>query len=146
MSFDLREDGYDVRDHQAGPDAPERKQMADAGWKHRRDGRADRKKFQREASKPDEPKHGAGVPTSRARRPIPLPATPGRRRTASIPEKQQHTGAVLGIAMASYPHGRRRGQVPGLPGDDVKLTFPRPASRPRARATISRSSISTKAR
>ena len=27
MSFDLRNGGYDVRDHQAGPDAPERKQM-----------------------------------------------------------------------------------------------------------------------
>ena len=37
MSFDLREGGYDVRDHQAGAEAPERKQMADAGWKHRRE-------------------------------------------------------------------------------------------------------------
>ena len=36
MSFDLREDGYDVRDHQGGPDAPERPQMAEAGWKYRR--------------------------------------------------------------------------------------------------------------
>jgi lipoprotein-releasing system permease protein len=38
MSFDhLREDGYDVHDHQAGPDAPDRVQMTNAGWKHRRE-------------------------------------------------------------------------------------------------------------
>jgi lipoprotein-releasing system permease protein len=36
-SFDLHEDGYDVRDNQAGTDAPERPQMAAAGKKHRRE-------------------------------------------------------------------------------------------------------------
>ncbi len=36
MSFLLRPDGYDTRDHQAGPDALERKQLEDAGWVHRR--------------------------------------------------------------------------------------------------------------
>jgi lipoprotein-releasing system permease protein len=35
MSFDLRDGGYDVRDHQVGPGGPERPQMADSGWKHR---------------------------------------------------------------------------------------------------------------
>ena len=35
MSFDLRDGGYDTRDHQGGDDAPERPQMADAGWKYR---------------------------------------------------------------------------------------------------------------
>ncbi len=32
----MREGGYDVRDHQAGPEAPEREQMGEAGWEHRR--------------------------------------------------------------------------------------------------------------
>ncbi len=36
MSFNLREDGYDVQDHQAGPEAQPREAMRDAGWKHRR--------------------------------------------------------------------------------------------------------------
>lgn len=36
LSFDLREGGYDLRDHQAGPEAPLRPQMAEAGWQHRR--------------------------------------------------------------------------------------------------------------
>ena len=36
MSFDLREDGYDTQDHQAGPEAKPREEMGKAGWKHRR--------------------------------------------------------------------------------------------------------------
>ena len=36
MSFDLREGGYDTLDHQAGPEAVERRQMSVAGWQHRR--------------------------------------------------------------------------------------------------------------
>ena len=36
LSFELREGGYDLRDHQAGPEAPLRPQMAEAGWPHRR--------------------------------------------------------------------------------------------------------------
>lgn len=36
LSFDLRERGYDVVDHQAGPTAAPRRQMEQAGWDHRR--------------------------------------------------------------------------------------------------------------
>ena len=36
ISFQLRDGGYDVIDHQAGPDAPPRPDMAEAGWTHRR--------------------------------------------------------------------------------------------------------------
>lgn len=36
LSFLLRENGYDTRDHQAGPEAKERPDMAEAGWAHRR--------------------------------------------------------------------------------------------------------------
>jgi lipoprotein-releasing system permease protein len=36
LSFNLRPDGYDTRDHQAGPDALERPDMIHAGWEHRR--------------------------------------------------------------------------------------------------------------
>ena len=32
MSFQLREGGYDIRDHQGDGTTPEREQMADAGW------------------------------------------------------------------------------------------------------------------
>ena len=36
MSFQLREGGYDVHDHQAGAEALDRTQMKDAGWSERR--------------------------------------------------------------------------------------------------------------
>jgi lipoprotein-releasing system permease protein len=36
LSFELREGGYDVRDHQAGPEAKERTIMEIAGWQYRR--------------------------------------------------------------------------------------------------------------
>jgi len=36
MSFSLRDGGYDAHDHQVGPESPERRQMRDVGWPHRR--------------------------------------------------------------------------------------------------------------
>jgi ABC-type lipoprotein release transport system permease subunit len=36
LSFLLRQNGYDTRDHQAGSDAKERPDMSIAGWEHRR--------------------------------------------------------------------------------------------------------------
>src|SRR5262249_19507123 len=36
ISFELREGGYDVRDHQAEDESPDRPDMAHAGWAHRR--------------------------------------------------------------------------------------------------------------
>ncbi|MEA1951966.1 MAG: ABC transporter permease [Planctomycetota bacterium] len=36
MSFSLREGGYDVQDHQSGPEAMPRAAMGRAGWEHRR--------------------------------------------------------------------------------------------------------------
>ncbi len=60
MSFELRDGGYDVRDHQVGPGAPERPQMAGAGWKHRRE-MARIKAFQEEIYKKEKQEaSGAG--------------------------------------------------------------------------------------
>jgi len=36
LSFDLRETGYDVHDHQAGPESPPRTEMGGSGWPWRR--------------------------------------------------------------------------------------------------------------
>jgi lipoprotein-releasing system permease protein len=47
LSFDLREDGYDQQDHQAGSNSPGRPQLAVAGWKHRRQVAEDQKDFER---------------------------------------------------------------------------------------------------
>jgi len=65
MCFELREGGYDTRDHQTA-DAPERKQMKDAGWRHRfrvAQAEAFRRPFRRETAPSPPPEI---VPESRA--------------------------------------------------------------------------------
>ena len=95
-----------MRDHQAGADAPERKQMAEAGWVHRRrDGPASRRssRSSSEAARSRDDAGGADAHGRSVRR-LTRP-----RENRFDPAKQQHTGVVLGIAMASYrtPDGRR---------------------------------------
>jgi lipoprotein-releasing system permease protein len=51
LSFDLREDGYDTRDHQT-PDGEERKEFENAGWKYRRMKEAHNARLRREAHTP----------------------------------------------------------------------------------------------
>jgi len=162
LSFALRQDGYDTRDHQAGPGAPERSQMAEAGWAHRR-WAARAKAFQQrlqlgEGQSDGAPQTGAEDPAP----PVPLPdpfaaeaagSDPAERDVSTDPfaaraaesnrfdpARQQHTGAILGIGLASYrmlnnPERPDQGYQEGflvLPGDDVKLTFPTAGTPPKA--------------
>ncbi len=129
MSFLLREGGYDTRDHQAGAEAPERTQMKSAGWTHRRRvARANAFRRQLERSQQSSAPAEETAPTG--------PADPfAARRTESNefnPAREQHTGVVMGIALASFrtPQGEDRFLV--LPGDDVKLTFPTAGTPPKA--------------
>ena len=149
MSFLLRPDGFDTRDHQAEKETPERAEMAEAGWGHRRVVAAQQAFEERLFRKPD-PKTGAataadGSGTAAGRGgnraagqetgepalvPAQEPEDPFAAHNRQInptvqfdPAKEQYPGAVLGIAMASY---REKGEEHflALPGDDVKLTFP----------------------
>ncbi len=132
MSFELRERGYDVRDHQGGPDAPEREQMAEAGWKHRRrmvEARAFQQRLQ-----------GMGAPSSvppQASGPQPPPSSgptesgpPVNPFAAKIeadqfdPAKKTDDGIVLGWALAGYRDRKGKDRFLLLPGDDVKITLP----------------------
>jgi len=197
MSFQLRQAGYDTHDHQSGPEAPERRQMKDAGWVHRGQvarTMALREQFMRSQAAPDAPPpffpppasgegggargegsgdrgQGSGAsgegrgpiaPMPNLQSPIPNPQssiinhqssitnTPpaqedpqpfppvdpfAQRQAASNqfdPAKEQYTGAVLGIALASFrtPEGEDRFLL--LPGDDVKLIFPTAGPKPTA--------------
>ena len=186
MSFELRPDGYDMRDHQGGADAAERPQMADAGWNYRSE-MARQKKFQKNQpmKSAESPTHPAAVVPRRSSMPAPRNAAVSRkkptrtgdsaaggradrrslwtafadrRRRAVAAEfdmaKQQHTGIVLGIAMACCACSRT--DQPNGGCEDRFLTLARrrrqahlPHRRHAAqgrRATISPSSISTKAR
>ena len=98
---------------------PERMQMRDAGWPHRREW-------------PSLQKYRAANSTTKSK-PVARPTAAGRplrRRTPQSkpdtfdPAKEQHTGVVLGIAMAGYRDRTAKTISCVLPGDDVKLTFP----------------------
>ena len=106
MSFQLREGGYDVRNHEAGPDAPERTQMATAGWEHRRE-MARIKQFQQQLSKPEQRETPADAD---AVRPIRSPAV-RPRRTVRPGQAAAHRRGV-GHRHGRLPHAHGRGQVP----------------------------------
>jgi lipoprotein-releasing system permease protein len=144
MSFQLREGGYDTRDHQAGPEAKERPQMKRAGWEHRRQmaelqafnrmmatrealpGGASRDSLPGDAPSPAADDHSSANlvdPFAAVRRP--------QQDPVFDPARQQHTGAVLGIVMASYRRPTGEDTFLILPGDDVKLTFPTAGTPPK---------------
>jgi lipoprotein-releasing system permease protein len=123
VSFDLREGGYDTRDHQAGPEAPERTQMREAGMTRRRWNLA-------------RPSMSDGVPMDRSR---PAPSgDPTKRnpfaqynqereekdpREAADPSKQQFPGLVMGIVLSSWRDHSGADRFLVLPGDDVKISY-----------------------
>jgi lipoprotein-releasing system permease protein len=119
MSFKLREKGYDVRDPQGGPESPERKQLGQSGWVYRREA-ARIEKFQQQFLKPEKPKTPAPAPTSGpAADPFAGRQTPENRFD---PEKDEHTGVVIGMALASYRTSEGEDRFLARPGDDVMLT------------------------
>jgi lipoprotein-releasing system permease protein len=186
MSFNLRESGYDIRDHQAATIAPARNQMTDAGWRWRRMA-AQIQGFQSQFNKQDNkqttpnPSQSSPAPSQSSSAANPgvaapadlaantatntadnaatnttaettanseagksgeaatsgnnmqqLPANPdpfanvnaGSAPDTSMfdPAKEQHTGAVLGIAMLSRRKKNGEDEFYALPGNDVILT------------------------
>jgi lipoprotein-releasing system permease protein len=128
MTFHLHEEGYDVHDHQAGPEAKPRVQMRGAGWGHRRRV-AEINAFRRQVFEAEQSQEADGPKD-------PFAAAGMAKENVFDPATQQRTGLVLGIALANY----RRKVAPGefedrflvLPGDDVQLTFPTAGTPPKA--------------
>ncbi|GAG11561.1 unnamed protein product, partial [marine sediment metagenome] len=112
LSFQLRAGGYDERDHQAFAKAPARPEMKHAGWSYRR--------HKSSLARPL-PKPVADVANGD---PFNSPSASGVDEGAFDPAKEQHTGLVLGIALATYPVKDGKQQFFLLPGDDVRLVFP----------------------
>jgi lipoprotein-releasing system permease protein len=135
MSFQLRDGGYDVVDHQAGADSPQRPDMAIAGWDYRRrlaSVRAMRKELDRSEGQasvavvPPGPESGSDTGDGAVVDPF---AAAGPRQSDEIDmAHDQHTGVVLGIALAMKRVAKGRNQYEDrfvvLPGDDVVLAFP----------------------
>ena len=125
MSFELRKGGYDIRDHQGGPESPERKQMATAGWPHREEW-AREVKFQQEYLRKSEKRDAAkgAAPTAPdVAAPVEDPfAKHQPKEKVFDPEKEQNTGVVLGIAMTSIRRSSGEDWFYATPGEDVVIT------------------------
>jgi len=157
LTFDLYENGYDTRDHQAGPEAPRRIQMAKAGWEHRREVAQTRafheQVFRPKKAAPSRPKAVGRLPQAISPQsyeveavpdipPAPLPPSvdpfakgPNEPQEAAVtfdPATQQHTGVVLGIGLVSVRTPEGEDRFLALPGDDVKLIFPTVGTPPKA--------------
>ena len=121
LSFELREGGYDTRDHQAGPEAPPRTQMATAGWEHRRAvARLQAMQERLRAAQKDQPaleKSSVGTQTVD---PFAAARKTDEEENVFDPARQQHTGVVLGIAIASFRTHQGVDRFLALPGDDVR--------------------------
>lgn len=140
MSFDLREGGYDTLDHQAGPEAVERRQMSVAGWQHRRNA-AELERMReslfgpKDASAPltaDTAAMADDEPANADIQPLDPFAAAGTPANTFDPSREQHAGLVLGIALGSFRTSDGEDRFLVLPGDDVKLTFPTAGTPPKA--------------
>ncbi len=138
LKFQLREGGYDTHDHQAGPKAPPRKQMAMAGWEWRRRV-AEFRKWQHRLDSSSGKMAAGAAPNGPASAEAstgpsvedPFAAVRAREQEEFDMAKQQRTGTILGIALACDRRRNDKGECIDqfflLPGDDVILTFPNAA-------------------
>jgi lipoprotein-releasing system permease protein len=146
LSFGLRENGYDERDHTGGEEGRPRPEMARAGWDHRRsvmqrrrmqevDGRPSGQElvpgnpFDVQASGDSAAQAPAAADQAKKVDPFAIRQSQGE---VFDPLKEQHTGLVMGIALATYRDHAGADRFLVLPGDDIKLTFPTAGTPPRA--------------
>jgi lipoprotein-releasing system permease protein len=162
LSFALREGGYDTVDSQAGGSEPTRPALEGAGWPHRRmrvaRERLWREKLDAErAANPEAAdEESSGTPVRPVDRQVDAvlaatsgdaaepsapasarPADPFRQArpdegTRMDPAKEQFTGVVPGIGLASFRDSTGLDRFLILPGDDVKVTFPTAGTPPKA--------------
>jgi lipoprotein-releasing system permease protein len=150
LSFELRDEGYDILDHTGGPEARHRYRMEIAGWRNRRTWA----QFERDMRTPRHGEEAAEAEGEQGDPPVDLeyegwefergeplsddeaqslPDVTELARDAEFdPAIKTHTGIVMGIALASFRNHDGTDQFFQLPGDDVKLTVPTATMPPRA--------------
>ncbi len=124
LSFDLREDGYDTLDHQAGADAIPRDRMEYAGWVYRRAKAKHRAEIEAQTPRPELPTDGPANPF--------VPAASEQSGQEFDPATDQNTGVVIGFALSSYRMRDGSDRFLVLPGDDVTITVPTAGTPPKA--------------
>lgn len=130
LSFKLRDGGYDVRDHQAGPDAPPRRQLADAGWKVRRAVAFQQKLMESQTPREKPASAPAADPFAAATAVDPFAGA--QKDKPFDMATQQQAGALLGIALSCHRDQQGQDHFLVLPGEDVKVTFPTAGTPPKA--------------
>jgi lipoprotein-releasing system permease protein len=137
ISFDLREAGYDTFDHQADDpaQAKERTAMRDAGWGYRRlkarlQKQRDLQRQRVEALTAGRPDPAAGLAVND---PFAAAAPPAADEGEDFdPAREQHTGLVVGIGLCGFRAADGTDQFVALPGDDVRVSFPKASLPPEA--------------
>ena len=137
--FNLREDGYDQRDHLQGSKVVPRVGLENAGVQRRRMvAQRERDLMQMKKLTMPAPMQAAGPADPFKGAPIPNEAAVDEHGVVVKPEApaepniDQFPGIVLGYALASYRGKDGSDYFLSVPGDDVKLTFPTAGTPPKA--------------
>jgi lipoprotein-releasing system permease protein len=153
LSFGLRDGGYDTVDSQSESPGPTRPALEGAGWPHRRM-RVERERLWRERNEQQSAAADGGQPVRQvdqqvdavlaatagedgeqkpdADRKDPFRAARPEEGRAMDPAREQFTGIVPGIGLASFRDSSGVDRFLVLPGDDVKITFPTAGTPPKA--------------
>ncbi|MCC6492370.1 MAG: FtsX-like permease family protein [Pirellulales bacterium] len=133
LDFSLRDGGYDVVDHQADAAAAKpRSVMKNAGWPWRRyKAMLNRERAEQERLSQRSVAADAQPPveqTVHTQNPFQSIAAAGSEREPEgrefDPASEQHPGIVLGIGICGFRMPDGTDQFLGLPGDDVKISYP----------------------
>ncbi len=127
LNFQLRAGGYDTFDRQAVDTGQliERTQMKTAGWPRRREmarQKQERRQLQQRLALDPSAQAGASNPF----------ATDQPSGTDFDPATETHVGVVLGIGTCGYRAADGSDRFVALPGDDVRISFPKASLPPEA--------------
>jgi len=134
LEFELRAGGYDTYDHLA-PERSEQKpreQMKAAGWVYRRHMARLKKQRQRQQAAYESFQTPQVDPTAKKdpfAQETPADEQEGRDFD---PATETHTGIVLGIGVCGYRGADGADHFIALPGDDVRVSFPKASLPPEA--------------
>ncbi|MEM6655508.1 MAG: ABC transporter permease, partial [Planctomycetota bacterium] len=131
LSFDLKAGGYDTVDPQSqdASRAAPRSALEHAGWPYRRH-KAELAGGDRPADSDRVPPPGPQPPAFGSSTFGATPSDPFAGGDSPFaaevfdPSKEQHTGVVLGMALAAYRSAEGNDVFLQLPGDDVEITYP----------------------
>ncbi len=136
-NFELRDGGYgDSRPSTLDKQAP-RKALIKAGWPYRREKAKYEQSLRVQRNAGRQAQSGASADpfarsakSSESKDPFAIKAESAEQ--VFDPATEQHTGVIMGIALASYRDREGTDRFLVLPGDDVRLTFPTAATPPKA--------------